>query len=76
MMDRAELKALIREVLAEVQEEGERVSEEQRHISEYYAAEAAERSTKREARARAEAEDERCRLEDRVYDLERKGWGR
>ena len=72
MTDRQELKALIREVLQEVQQE----RDEQLAASEYYAAEAAERAAKRLTRERADAEQERQRLEDRVNDLERKGWGR
>ena len=66
-MDRAELKALIREVLAEVEQDRREI----REAAEYYTAEAAERKEKRDARAKADAEDERRRLEDRVYDLER-----
>ena len=68
MTDRQELKALIREVLQE--------RDEQLATSEYYAAEAAERAAKRLTRERQGAEQDRQRLEDRVNDLERKGWGR
>ena len=72
MTTRQELKALIREVLGEMGQE----QAEQKSISEYYAEEARERQAKREARARQDAEDERCRLESRVNELERKGWGK
>ena len=72
MIDRQELKALIREVLGEV----ERERDEQRSISEYYAVEAVERRTKREAREKADADLERRRLEDRICDLEREKWGK
>jgi hypothetical protein len=57
-----ELKAMI------AQQEPTPEQEEQLHISEYYAAEAAERWAKREARQRADAEEERRRLLDRVAE--------
>lgn len=73
----AGLEALVEELKAMIAERGPTPEqEEQLRISEYYAAEAAERRDKREARARADAETERQRLEDRVLDLERFGWGR
>ena len=69
---RQELKLLIREVLGEIEHE----RGEQKSISEHWAVEAAERRAKREAQSRQDAKDEFFRLEDRVFDLERKGWGR
>ena len=72
MISRDDLKALIREVLHEV----ERERDEQKSISEYYAVEAVERRTKREVREKAEAERSAKELEDRIYDLERANWGK
>lgn len=72
MIDRAELKAVIREVMKEIQRE----QDEQESITEYYAAEAMERRVKREARERVDAEAARQSLEDRVNDLERQNLGR
>lgn len=71
------IQAMLEELKAMIAEQGSTPEQdEQQAISEYYAAEAAERRAKREARARSDAEDERRRLEDRIYDLERSNWGK
>lgn len=71
------LEAMVEELKAMVEDLGPTPEqEEQRGISEYYAADAAERQAKRILRQKADAEAERQRLEDRVDELERKGWGR
>ena len=70
MLSRDELKALIREVLLEMEQE----KKEQASISEYYAAAAQERREKRERREKADAELERRQLEERIFELEHKSF--
>jgi len=67
-MDRAELKALIRQVLQEIEQERAEVD--------YLFEEVRERRAERESKRRADEELEHVRLENRVDELERQNWGK